>query len=468
MNYINGRFTEGKGEKLKVYDKYTKETIGELAQADSGQIDEAIAAASEAFEAAEELSAGDRREMLLRIREGVKANRDKLAKTICSEAGKPIDYARTEVERALETLQLAANEAIRHSGEMLNLDYGKATGRTAYTVPMPVGPVLGITPFNFPLNLMMHKVAPALAMGCTIIIKPASSTPLTAVEFAKIVDGADVPKGMFNLVIAPGKMMDQLVESEEIAKITFTGSDKVGWGIKAKSGRKHVTLELGGNAPVIVDSGSDLEKVASEIAYGTMLYAGQICISTQRIIAVEGVYEELRDKLAEKIKSTEYGDPHKEGVVCGSMISKGDVERVREWINEAEKGGAKVITGGDGDKSHNLLQPTLIESAPDDSKIIRDEIFGPVGVMQRAKDFADAVRLANDTRFGLQCGVYTDSLENMKLAQRKLRYGGVIFNSVPGFRMDAMPYGGVGDSGHGREGVRYAMGSMTEKKLVVC
>jgi glyceraldehyde-3-phosphate dehydrogenase (NADP+) len=467
MHYINGKFTEGNGDRLSVYDKYTGKLIKELNTADEKDIDNVIQSADEAFNETSSLSSGERQRILHDIADGVEKNAQNLAEIICSEAGKPIDYANTELQRAQQTLHLAAEETIRFGGEKLNLDYGKAEGRTAYTVNMPVGPVLGITPFNFPLNLMMHKVAPAIATGNPIIIKPASSTPVTAIEFSKIIDKVDMPKGMFNLIIASGSKMGNMVESDKIKKITFTGSDKVGWDIKKNCGKKHITLELGGNAPVVIDRDTDLQSVAEQVAYGTLLYAGQICISTQRIIALSDIYDDFKDILISEFEKVSYGNPHEKGTVCGPMISESDVDRVSEWIDEAKQNGAKILYGGKQDKDHNILKPTLIENASEDSKIIRDEIFGPVGVMQKAKDFEDAIRIANDTRFGLQCGIFTNSLSNMKSSQRKLRYGGVIFNSVPGFRMDYMPYGGVGDSGFGREGTKYAMESMVEKKLIV-
>jgi glyceraldehyde-3-phosphate dehydrogenase (NADP+) len=467
MNYIDGIFTEGEGKELEVIDKYTKELVGCVRLADQSQIKKTLKSSVKGFEDMRQLSAGDRKKILLAIADGVAKKKSEFAQTISTEAGKPIDYANTEVDRSLDTLRLAAEESIRFSGEKLNLDYDKAAGRTAYTLNMPMGPILGITPFNFPLNLMMHKVAPAIATGNSIIIKPASSTPLTSILFARVIDEIDCPRGMFNLVIAPGSEMDILTESEEIKKITFTGSDKVGWGLKKNCGKKHITLELGGNAPVIIDSDDRLEKIAEEVAYGISLYAGQICISTQRVIVLDHIYDKFRDLLVSSVEAIKYGNPHETGIISGPVISTDEADRIYEWIQEAVDGGAVILAGGEYDKTHNLIHPTLIESAPESSKVIKEEIFGPVGVLQKANDFSSAIDIANDTRFGLQCGVYTDSINNMKMAQNKLRYGGVIFNSVPGFRMDSMPYGGVGDSGFGREGTIYAMRSMVESKLIV-
>jgi len=467
MNYIDGKFQNGSGDQLRVYDKYTKEEIGSIQMASEPDVIKAINSANTAFGITKHLSAGERKHILHSMADKLLERKEIIVQTIVAEAGKPVDYANTELVRAEQTLRLAAENAIRFEGEKLNIDYGMAVGRTAFTQYMPMGVIAGITPFNFPLNLMMHKVAPAIATGNSIIIKPASSTPLTAVEFAKIIDGIDIPRGMFNLVITPGSKMNMIVESERVQKISFTGSDKVGWGIKARSGKKHVTLELGGNAPVIIDKNANLEKAAKEVAYGVLLYAGQICISTQRIIIVDEIYQEFRDRLIAEVETTKFGNPHEAGTVSGSLISEQDLVRINEWVNEAKASGGKLLTGGEYNSEHNLYHPTLIENAADNSKVIRDEVFGPLGVLQRAKNFAEAVNIANDTRFGLQCGVYTDSLENMKLSQNELRYGGVIFNSVPGFRMDAMPYGGVGDSGFGREGIKYAMESMVETKLIV-
>jgi glyceraldehyde-3-phosphate dehydrogenase (NADP+) len=387
---------------------------------------------------------------------------------LVKEAGKPVTYARGEVERALVTLRTAAAEALRFTGETVAMDFGPGEGKTAFTRRVPRGIVIAITPFNFPLNLVLHKVAPALAAGCSVIVKPAPQAPLSTLALAGLTSELNLPAGAFNVLLCDLPVAEKLVTDPRPAMLSFTGSAKVGWHLKSISGKKRVTLELGGNAAVIVDATADLPEAARTVAKGAYLYAGQVCISTQRVFAVKQVYDEFMRLLVKEVSALRTGDPAEEDVVVGPLIDAVHTRRVTDWVNEAKSAGARVLVGGSvQDEAHHLYAPTLLTNTTTDMKVCCEEVFGPVAVLEKVDSFEEAIARTNDSVFGLQAAVFTRDLEHVRAAHRDLEVGGVMVNIMPGFRMDSMPYGGVKDSGLGREGVRYAMEEMTEPRLLV-
>jgi glyceraldehyde-3-phosphate dehydrogenase (NADP+) len=393
--------------------------------------------------------------------------RQELAETIVSEAGKPITYAEGEVDRCILTFSIAEEEAKRIGGEVIPLDItAAAAGRTGITRRFPIGPIAAITPFNFPLNLVAHKVAPALAAGNTVVVRPASQTPFSSLILGRICMEAGVPKGAINVVPSPVAVAQKLLTDERIKKISFTGSDEVGWGLKDKCGKKKITLELGGNAAVIVHSDCDLDFAAERIAVGSFAYAGQICISIQRIYVEEAIFAVFKKRFLRAIKEKiGVGDPRKRTTVVGPMIDAASADRVMEWIQEAKDGGAKVPCGGK--RKRNVIQPTVLTNVDPRMKISCREAFGPVVTLDAYRDFEEALNRVNDSVYGLQAGVFTRDIRRIHSAFCELDVGGVIINDYPTFRVDNMPYGGVKNSGMGREGVKYAIEEMTELKLLV-
>jgi len=467
-NFINGQWEEEGTGTLTVLDKYSQDVIANLPMASADQMEKAIAGSVKAFEQLRTWSAGQRSEHLQRVHDLLDTHREAFAELIVREAGKPISYAKNEVSRCLTTISLAASEAVRFGGEVVPIDYGAGEGKTAFTKRFPIGPVACITPFNFPGNLVLHKVAPALAVGCPVVVKPALQAPLTALALAGLFERAGYPAGSVNVLVCDNEIAENLVTDPRMKMLSFTGSDKVGWYLKSKAGKKKVVLELGGNASVIVDESADLPSTAKAVARGSYLYAGQVCISTQRIFVHEKVYDGFIGMLLPEIKSLWTGDPAEPDVAVGPIIDKGHLERIKLWVDEARGRGAEVLVGGNVvDEKHNLFEPTLITNATDDMKVSCDEVFGPVATIEKVKDFSTAVQRANASRYGLQAGVFTNDLTNVKHAHEHLEVGGIMINNVPGFRIDSMPYGGVKDSGLGREGLRYAMEEMTEGRLMV-
>ncbi len=451
---------------LVVENKYTREAATRVARADRAAVERAIGAAVAAFQQTRQLPGYARQAALNHLVARVSDRAEQLARVLCVEAGKPIRDARGEVGRLIDTLRIAAEESTRLTGEYLPLDISKRTaGYEGIARRFPVGPCAFITPFNFPLNLVAHKIAPAIAVGCPFVLKPASSTPIGALILGEILAETDLPEGAFSILPATPAAAEPLITDERIKLLSFTGSAEVGWGLKARAGKKKVYLELGGNAACIVDAGVDPERVAERIIFGAFYQSGQSCISVQRIIAHDTIYQHLVDVLRGRAKALKAGDPMDEDTFIGPMITQGDAERVERWVNEAVAGGAKLICGG---KRHGAFyEPTLLENVEAHMAVSCQEVFGPVATMQPFVDFEEAVRIANDTTFGLQAGVFTNNLDHAFYAYHELEVGGVIINDVPSFRVDSMPYGGVKDSGFGREGVRYAMEEMTELKLMV-
>lgn len=468
-NYINGEWTEfSSGDFLEVTDKYSQESLAKLPMASEADVEKAVTSSLRGLADLKSWSSGKRAHYLQKLWDALYRRRDEITEIITKEAGKPKSYAASEVTRCLATIENAVSEAKRFAGEVVPIDFDAGEGKTAFTKRIPVGPILCITPFNFPLNLVLHKVAPALAAGCSVIVKPAPQAPLSALFLANLIDEAGYPPGVANFVTCDIPLAEKMVRDDRLAMVSFTGSEKVGWYIKSICGIKKVALELGGNAAVIVDEDTDLSEIAKSVANGAYLYAGQICISTQRILVHKSVFTEFQTLLIKEIEKLPVGDPASAKTIVGPLIDKQHLERISSWVEEAKDGGAKVLTGGSiADEQANTYKPTLLAQTKSPMKVVDEEAFGPVAIIDSFENFDEAIQKANDSKFGLQVGVYTNSFTNVKKAHERLEVGGVIINNVPGFRIDSMPYGGVKMSGLGREGIRYAMEEMTEPRLIV-
>lgn len=392
--------------------------------------------------------------------------RDELAEALCIEAGKPINDSRGEVTRLIDTFRIAAEESVRIYGEVLPMDISaRAEGYSGMWKRVPLGPCSFISPFNFPLNLAAHKVAPALAVGCPFVLKPASRTPIGALIIGETLAETDLPKGAFSILPCHRDGADLFTTDERLKLLSFTGSPDVGWALKAKAGKKKVVLELGGNAAVVVDADADLDDAVERIVFGAFYQSGQSCIGVQRIIVHEAIYAAFRDKLVAATKELKCGDPADEETFIGPMISESEAERLDGWIQSALASGAKVLCGGKRDGA--MLEATLLEDVPDGEDVVCKEAFGPVALLSSFSDFEAALDEVNDSEFGLQAGIFTRDLYKAKQAWNKLEVGGVVIGDVPSWRVDHMPYGGVKDSGLGREGIRFAMEDMTEIRLLV-
>jgi acyl-CoA reductase-like NAD-dependent aldehyde dehydrogenase len=463
--YLAGRAEAGSAE-LPVFNKYTGEVATRVARADAAMFARAIAAAADSFAVTRKLPHFKRQAILNHIVQRATQRHEELARGLCIEAGKPIRDARGEVTRMIDTFRVAVEECPRLTGETLPLDIGpRAEGYEGFTKRFPVGPCGFITPFNFPLNLVAHKVAPAIAVGCPFVLKPASATPVGALILGEILAETEWPGGAFSILPASPAGADALITDERIKLISFTGSPQVGWGIKARAGKKKVALELGGNAACIVDEGVDPARIVERLIFGAFYQSGQSCISVQRILAHESVYEPLKQLLAGRAAELKSGDPMSEDTFLGPMISEAEARRVEQWVASAVAGGARVTCGGKRDGA--FYQATLLEDVAATMEVNCQEVFGPVATMQPFGRYDDALRIANDSAYGLQAGVFTNRLDHAFRAFEELDVGGVMINDIPSFRVDHMPYGGVKDSGIGREGVRYAMEEMTEPRLMV-
>lgn len=453
---------------LAVKNKFDQSLLATVAYADASEVQFAVANSVQAFQSYSKLSSAERRDILLKIREGLFQEKDKFINLIISEAGKPLDYARMEVERCLFVLQASADEALRVSGEVVPMDFGLGKGKNASTKRFPIGPILAMSPFNFPLNLALHKIAPALAAGCSVILKPSPYTPLTALAFGSLCKRAGLPPGVLNVVVCQNDEVNLMLKDERIKMLSFTGSAEVGWMLKEKAGKKKVVLELGGNAAVIVDRTANLEEAAKAIANGAYLYSGQICISVQRIYVDHSVFDEFIEKMKAAVALLKIGSPNEEGVTVGPIIDRIHLERIDQWIQEAKNGGAQVLFGGGVlNLEHNLYAPTLLTNTQADMKVVAEEVFGPVAIIEKVQYFDEVIREVNRSRYGLQAGLFTNQISQMKYAHEHLEVGALIINGIPGFRIDTMPYGGVKDSGLGREGIVYTMQEMTEPRLLV-
>ena len=415
----------------------------------------------------EPLPAHKRAEILVRVAGQLGRRHEEVAETIAAEAGKPLKAARVEASRAMSTFTFAAVEARKLTGEMVPMDASQAgAGKLAFTLRRPIGVVGAISPFNFPLNLVAHKIAPALAAGCAVVLKPASQTPFSALLLAELETEAGLPPGWLNVLVGPASEIgDVLVDDERVRAITFTGSGEVGWKLAERAPRKRVKLELGNATPVIVEADADLEDVATRLAANAFSFAGQSCISVQRIYVQRAVYDDLVARFVPKVEALVVGDPLDETTDVGPLIDAGSRERVLEWIEEARTAGAEILTGGE--LENGLVRPTVIANAAPDLKVSCEEVFGPVCTITPYDTLDEAVELANGTRYGLQAGIFTSDLRTALDAVQRLEFGGVTVNEAPTFRADQMPYGGVKDSGNTREGPAYAAREFTEDRLVV-
>ncbi|MFV1959103.1 MAG: aldehyde dehydrogenase family protein, partial [Planctomycetota bacterium] len=437
------------------------------AAAGEGPRERAVAAAAGAAPALAARPAYERVEVLERARALLEGRIEEAAERIRAEAGKPIALARVEAQRALDTLSAAAAVARRPEVEAVDLSgYVPGDGRLALVRRVPVGPVLAITPFNFPLNLVMHKIAPAVAAGCPIVVKPASTTPSPALLLAEIFQEAGLPDGGLSVIPCRGAQAASLVEDERFALVTFTGSDVVGWGIGQRAWRRRVTLELGGNAAVLVEpDGGDVESVAARIAAAAYGYAGQSCISVQRILVNRKVHDALRDALVDAVTRFPWGDPADEAVRSGPLISASDADRVTAWVEAGLGAGGRKLVGGA--REGNVVAPILLEDVPPEADVVAREVFGPVAVLAAYDEFEEGLARVNDSRYGLQAGIFTRDLDKVRRAWDVLDVGGIVQGDVPTWRCDAMPYGGVKDSGRGREGPAWSWREMTEERLLV-
>ena len=462
--YLAGEFAEA-GSPLEVRNPANGELVATTFQAGPAELERATVAAVEAFGRTRRLASYERRDALAHVAERIGQDADELAELLTRESGKPIRDARGEVARASLTFRTAGEEALRITGEWMPLDWNAANkGRSGIWRRYPIGPVAGISPFNFPLNLAAHKVAPAIAAGCSIVLKPPSKDPLVMLRVAGYLDETDLPKGAVSILPMDRPTGDALVGDERFKLLTFTGSPSVGWKMKAEAGKKKVVLELGGNAGAIVDETADLEWAVARLVYGSFAYAGQVCISVQRIYVVASIYEEFERRFIEKVRDVKAGDPLDPDTNLGPMVDARAVARTDEWVREALAGGARALTGGKPDGQ--FYPPTVLVDVPRDARVCGEEVFAPVVNLFAVPDFPSAIDEINNARFGLQCGLFTNDLERTLLAHDELEVGGVIVNDVPTWRIDPMPYGGVKDSGLGREGLRWSIEDMTETRLL--
>lgn len=451
---------------LEVTDKYTGEVATRVAMADAATIDKAIAAAVEATEPMARMAAYERQAVLMHCVKRFQERFDELAYALCIEAGKPIKDARGEVTRLIDTFRIAAEESVRMTGEVQPLDISaRARGYQGMWKRVPIGPCSFISPFNFPLNLAAHKIAPALAVGCPFVMKPASRTPLGAIITGEILAETDLPKGAFSILPATRDGADLFTTDDRLKLLSFTGSPDVGWALKAKAGKKKVVLELGGNAAVIVDRDADLEDAVERIIFGAFYQSGQSCIGVQRILIHADIYDTMRDMLVAKTKTLIAGNPHDETTFIGPMIDVKEAERLDGWIQEAVAAGATILCGGK--RTGAMLEATLVEGVRRGLKLREEEAFGPVAILSSFNDFEAALAEVNDSKFGLQAGMFVRDIHKVMRAWDVLEVGGILVGDVPSYRVDNMPYGGVKDSGLGREGVKFAMEDMTEIRNLV-
>jgi len=450
-----------------LYSPYSGEEIAQIAMADKEVTVQAIAAAYNARGVMAKMPAYQRSEILENVVALLKEKAAEAAEVISRESAKPIMFAKAEVARTIETYKFAAEEAKRIHGETIPFDAAVGgVGRIGYTLREPIGVIGAITPFNFPMNLVAHKVGPAIAAGNTVVLKPASQTPLSALFIAEIFEEAGLPAGALNVVTGPGGTVgDAIVEDDRVSMVTFTGSPGVGIAIRSKAGLKKTTLELGSNSALIIDKDIDIDSIIDRCIMGAFSNQGQVCISLQRVYAHEDVYEEFVAKFTEAAKKLKIGDPLDPDTYISALISKGEAERVLGWIEETKGSDATIAAGGK--LQDGVLEPTIITDADHSLKVSCQEAFAPVVVVNKVSSVEEAIEQVNDSRFGLQAGIYTNNVKNALYASQELHVGGVIINDVPTYRVDQMPYGGVKESGTGREGIKYAVEEMTEMKLVV-
>jgi acyl-CoA reductase-like NAD-dependent aldehyde dehydrogenase len=463
--YVGGSFEETK-TRLDVLNPFTKECFASTFLAGKEELEIAIQKTEAVRMELRKMPSYKRYEILMQIAEEIKKNRIHLAEILSQESAKPMKYALAEIDRAAQTFIVAAEESKRLPKEYVSLDWTPAgEGKEGIVNYFPIGLVAGIAPFNFPLNLAVHKIAPAIAAGCPIVLKPASSTPLSTLELAKIIDKTNLPKGAVSILPMNRVAGNQLVTDERFQLLSFTGSPIVGWEMKRNAGKKKVVLELGGNAAVIITESADLEKAIQKSVLGGFAYSGQICIHAQRFYVQETIFDKFTTAFVEASKKLKQGNPIENTTDISSMIDEENAVRVESWIKDAVAKGAKVLLGGK--RTDSYVEPTILTNTTPDMNVCAEEVFGPVVVIEKYKTIEQAIAMVNDSKFGLQAGIFSDSASEINLAFNELEVGGVIVNDVPTFRTDHMPYGGIKDSGLGREGVKYAIMDMLEPKLLV-
>jgi acyl-CoA reductase-like NAD-dependent aldehyde dehydrogenase len=460
---IGGEWVET-GDWLDVRSPYSRDVVGRVARGGAGETRRAIDAAERAL--AEPLPAHKRAEILVKVAGLIGRRHEEVARTISDEAGKPIKTARVEASRAMSTYTFAAVEARKLAGEMVPMESAQAgEGKLGFTVRKPIGVIGAISPFNFPCNLVAHKLAPALAAGCPVVLKPASQTPLSALLLAELEEEAGLPAGWLSVVVGKASEIgDVLVEDERVKLITFTGSGDVGWSLQERAPRKRVKLELGNSTPVIVAADADVDAAAAKLAANAFSFAGQSCISVQRIYVERSAFDQFVAAFMPKVEALKVGDPSDDETDVGPVIDEGARSRIGSWIEEARTSGAEVLAGGE---TGELLKPTVLTHVGDDQKVSCEEVFGPVVILNPSESVDEAIDRANGTRFGLQAGVFTASLDTALRAADRLEFGGVMINEAPTFRSDQMPYGGIKASGNTKEGPAWAVREMTEERLVV-
>ena len=451
---------------LVVTDKYTGEVAARVAVADSVAIDQAIAGCVEAAGSLANMPPYERQKILNHCVDRFSERFEELAMSLCVEAGKPIRDSRGEVSRLIDTFRIAAEESVRINGEVMNLEIApRAKGYQGMWKRVPIGPCSFISPFNFPLNLAAHKIAPAIAVGCPFILKPASRTPLGALIIGEVLAETELPLGSFSILPCSRDAAESFTTDERLKLLSFTGSPEVGWALKSKAGKKKVVLELGGNAACVVDEEADLDDAVDRIIFGAFYQSGQSCVGVQRIIIHNNIYDSFREKLINATQQLEAGDPKDESTFIGPMIAESEAIRLENWISDAVAAGGRLLCGGNRDGS--MLAATILEDVPREQPICSQEAFGPVAVLSRFHDFEEALAEVNDSQFGLQAGIFTRDLHKALRSWTTLDVGGVIIGDVPSWRVDNMPYGGVKESGLGREGIRFSMEDMTEIRNLV-
>ncbi|MFC2107250.1 aldehyde dehydrogenase family protein [Bacteroidota bacterium] len=463
--YCAGTFRKS-SESMEVINPFTNKQIAKVFLASEHDVNDAIEAAISLKEELKNIPSYKRYEILRQIVDELELNQHHFAETLSLESGKPIRYAIGEVKRAIQTFVVAAEECKRLPKEYIDIDWTPAgDGKEGLVKYFPIGVVAGISPFNFPLNLAVHKIAPAIAAGCPIILKPSSSTPLSTLKLAEIIDSTDLPKGAVSILPANRQTGNILVTDPRINMLSFTGSPDVGWKMKAEAGKKKVVLELGGNAGVIVSETADIDIAVKKCLLGAFAYSGQVCIHTQRIYVQENVFIEFVKKFIPGAENLRSGDPIDPETDISVMIDEANAIRVKEWVKEAVESGAEILSGGARNAAY--FEPTVITNTDSTMKVCALEIFGPVVILEKYKDFDQAIEKINESKYGLQAGVFTNNIKEMNLAFNNLEVGGVIINDTPTFRVDHMPYGGMKDSGLGREGVKYAIQDMMEARILV-
>lgn len=462
---IAGEWRSG-SDSFEVKSPFDGEVVATVSSPTAEDVEAAVAAAADCFDDARKLPVHRRAEALAHISRRLEEREDEVARLIAGEGGKPLKWAKVEAARAAATFRWAAEECRREGGEVMRLDTEASLGsRLGIIRRFPLGPVFAIAPFNFPVNLVAHKMAPALAVGAPVVIKPATKTPLGALLLGELFLETDLPRGMCSVIPVGGSEAGELAADDRFRKISFTGSSAIGWGLRKADPKKEVTLELGGNAGVIVHSDADLDRAAQRIAFGGYYQAGQSCIAVQRVLVHSSVAESFSSKLVGEVEKLVTGDPMDESTDVGPVIDRNALDRISAWVDEAVQSGAEVLSGGKREDPFYL--PTVLGRTEPSMKVRCEEIFGPVITVGTYEDFEDAIAEVNESRYGLQAGVFTSDIDRLMLAHRDIEVGGLIANDVSSFRADQMPYGGTKDSGSGREGLRYAMAAMTEPRILV-